>query len=82
MSNEEDTNPTYIELVVEARWNATEKKETISSILRKFLRGEIYEDERSSFEASVYDQMVDVRKKLGPADLNALIREGRTWEVT
>jgi len=38
--------PTYVEIVVEARWNATEKRETIEKILRQFVDGEAFEDNR------------------------------------
>jgi len=44
--------------------------------------GVIYECPAQPFEEAVYAQTEEVRKKLGPPDLNDLIREGRTWEVT
>jgi 2-oxoglutarate ferredoxin oxidoreductase subunit beta len=44
--------------------------------------GVIYEDPAPSFETAMIEQTQAVREKLGKADLNDLIREGRTWEVT
>ena len=43
---EDHPEPTYIELIVEARWNSTEKKETIINLLKKFLEGDVIEDNR------------------------------------
>ena len=39
--------PTYLEIIVEAKCNPTETKNTIQKILNKFLDGPIIEDERS-----------------------------------
>jgi predicted RNA binding protein with dsRBD fold (UPF0201 family) len=41
-----ETEPTYIELVCEARLNPTEKREKIETILKTFLDGDIVLDER------------------------------------
>lgn len=38
--------PTYVEIVCEARLNSTETQETIENILRKFLPGKVSEDKR------------------------------------
>ncbi len=44
--------------------------------------GVIYcESDAPSFTDDVYQQRVFVREKKGPADLNALLRTGHTWEV-
>ncbi len=39
--------PTYLEIIVEAKCNPTETKNTIQKILNKFLDGPIIEDHRS-----------------------------------
>lgn len=44
--SEELDEPTYIEIVCEARLNPTENRETIEEILNSFLSGEIILDER------------------------------------
>jgi 2-oxoglutarate ferredoxin oxidoreductase subunit beta len=43
--------------------------------------GVIYEDPAPSFVNEMAKQTAEVRATLGKADLNSLIREGRTWEV-
>jgi 2-oxoglutarate/2-oxoacid ferredoxin oxidoreductase subunit beta len=43
--------------------------------------GVIYADPVPSFEEAVHTQAADVQKKIGKGNLNALIRQGRTWEV-
>jgi len=43
---EEHPDPTYVEIVVEARWNATERRETIETMLHKFVEGDVFEDKR------------------------------------
>ncbi|MHA2501603.1 MAG: hypothetical protein ACXAE3_01840 [Candidatus Kariarchaeaceae archaeon] len=44
---EPEIEPTYIELVVEARLNSTELKKTIETLLKRFLSGDVQEDQRS-----------------------------------
>ena len=43
--------------------------------------GVIYADPAPTFGDAIREQTAEVRKKKGPADLNNLIRQGRTWEV-
>lgn len=44
--------------------------------------GVIYADPVPSFEEAVHAQANEVKAARGAGDLNALIRQGRTWEVT
>ena len=44
--------------------------------------GVIYAIPESTFEADIHKQIESVKTKSGKADLNAFIRQGRTWEVT
>lgn len=47
VENEEDDNePTYVEVVAEARWNVTEKRETIEDILNRIVEGDVFLDDR------------------------------------
>ncbi len=43
--------------------------------------GVLYSNPAPSFESAVFDQVDTVRAKRPKADLNALMRDGRTWEV-
>jgi len=43
---QEEKEPTYVEIVAEARWNPTEKRETIEKILNRLVEGEVFIDER------------------------------------
>lgn len=44
--------------------------------------GVIYSDPAPAFEVAVHAQANEVKANRGAGDLNALIRQGRTWEVT
>jgi predicted RNA binding protein with dsRBD fold (UPF0201 family) len=46
MNDEVKSKYTYLEVVVEAKLNPTERKETISKILNYFVKGEVFVDER------------------------------------
>ncbi|MBA7485875.1 2-oxoglutarate oxidoreductase subunit KorB [subsurface metagenome] len=43
--------------------------------------GILYETEHESYEKQVHQQMQAAVEKLGPGDINALLRSGHTWEV-
>ena len=43
--------------------------------------GVLYCNPEESYDAAVHKQLAEVRDKAPPADLNAMLRRGRTWEV-
>lgn len=43
--------------------------------------GILYETEHESYEKQVHQQIQAAVEKLGPGDINALLRSGHTWEV-
>lgn len=78
-----DEGVTEADILVHDETNATLAQILITLERPNFpaVLGVIYCDPAPSFEAAVDAQTEEVRKKLGKADLNSLIREGRTWEV-
>ena len=46
ISTHENVKATYIEVVLEARLNSTEKEDTIAKILHRFMEGDVFVDDR------------------------------------
>ena len=66
----DQTNATLAQILI------TLERPTFPTVL-----GVIYENPAPSLETAMVEQTKAVREKLGKANLNDLIREGRTWEV-
>ncbi|TNE40361.1 MAG: 2-oxoacid:ferredoxin oxidoreductase subunit beta [Alphaproteobacteria bacterium] len=78
-----DNGVTEDDLLVHDETNATLAQMLITLPRPNFpvILGVIYCDPVPSYDQDVMAQIAQVREKQGKADLNALIRKGRTWEV-